>query len=259
MQTPRESPQEITASPWWLKPWFLAVVLAVYVVSYFAFTKWVWSRFGGIDNAGIFGDMFGAFNAFASGLAMLGVIAAILLQRDQNRMQAQELKLQRQELELTRKELEGQKEALQEQNAQARRNAEAAIMSQLMVEYDSMRDSIRMLQDFHRRHTPRENAIETFRRGRTVPDQTNPIATEVDPARFRVSRFFVRVRKLSTGGYLSEDLIWSALSREAIEDVFLSLIDPLDQVVNEIAGRRRSVADYDFYQRLLSQHQTSGG
>lgn len=49
--------------------------------------------------------MFGAFNAFASGIAMLGVIAAILLQREQNQMQAEELRLQRIELEQTREEL----------------------------------------------------------------------------------------------------------------------------------------------------------
>ena len=49
--------------------------------------------------------MFGAFNAFASGIAILGVIAAILLQREQNQMQAEELRLQRIELEQTREEL----------------------------------------------------------------------------------------------------------------------------------------------------------
>jgi len=231
------------------------VLLATYVIGYFAFAKWAWSRFGGIANAGIFGDMFGAFNAFVSGLAMLGVIAAILLQRDQNRMQAQELKLQRQELELTREELRGQKEALEEQNAQARRTSEAAIMSQLMVEYDSIRDSIRTLQKFYEEHKPRENALETFRHGRLAKDQNNDVAALIDPGRFRVSRFFVRIRKLSTGGYLSRPVVWRALSREAIEDVFLELVDPLDQVVNEIAKKLRSVADHDFYQTLIADRE----
>jgi hypothetical protein len=56
--------------------------------------------------------MFGAFNAFVSGMAMFGGIGAILLQREQNRMQYEELQHQRKELELTRKELEDQKKAL---------------------------------------------------------------------------------------------------------------------------------------------------
>jgi uncharacterized membrane protein YedE/YeeE len=47
---------------------------------------------------GQFGDMFGGLNTFFSGLAFLGVIYAIILQRE-------ELSLQRKELELTREEL----------------------------------------------------------------------------------------------------------------------------------------------------------
>lgn len=60
-------------------------------------------------NPGQFGDMFGAVNALFSGLALGGIVLAILLQRE-------DLKLQRTELELTRKELAGQKEALTLQN-----------------------------------------------------------------------------------------------------------------------------------------------
>jgi hypothetical protein len=47
---------------------------------------------------GTFGDMFGSVNALFSGLAFLGIIYAILLQK-------QELSLQRAELKLTRNEL----------------------------------------------------------------------------------------------------------------------------------------------------------
>ncbi len=61
------------------------------------------------EDRGTFGDMFGAANALFSGFALLGVIYAILLQR-------QELKYQRKELELTRLELKGQKEQLTAQN-----------------------------------------------------------------------------------------------------------------------------------------------
>jgi hypothetical protein len=47
--------------------------------------------FGWPNEAGPFGDMFGALNALFSGLAFAGLIIAILLQRE-------ELKLQRQTL-----------------------------------------------------------------------------------------------------------------------------------------------------------------
>jgi hypothetical protein len=53
---------------------------------------------------GTFGDMFGAVNALFSGLALAGVVCAILLQRE-------ELRLQREELALTRLELHRTAEA----------------------------------------------------------------------------------------------------------------------------------------------------
>ncbi len=55
--------------------------------------------FKDLSDRGSFGDMFGGINALFSGLAMAGVIIAIILQKT-------ELILQREELELTRKELE---------------------------------------------------------------------------------------------------------------------------------------------------------
>ena len=61
--------------------------------------------FGKIGGPGVFGDMFGFANALFSGLALGGIIVAILLQRT-------ELKLQREELKDTRAELAGQKEQL---------------------------------------------------------------------------------------------------------------------------------------------------
>ena len=171
-------------------------------------------------------------------------------------MQGQELKLQRLELELTRTELQGQMEALQEQNEQARRTAEAAIMSQLMMEYDGMRNDIRIVQRFYEDSGNPEQALEAFRRGRTALDQNNPVAITLDQSRFEISRFFVRVGKLSTRGYLSRRIIWRVLGRQAIEDVFLNLVDPLDQVVNQIAGNPRSMADHDFFRQLLADRAT---
>jgi hypothetical protein len=56
----------------------------------------VWKVAG--DDRGVFGDMYGGLNALFSGAALLGVVVAILLQRE-------ELQLQRQEPSETRAEL----------------------------------------------------------------------------------------------------------------------------------------------------------
>jgi hypothetical protein len=61
-----------------------------------------------LDRADL-GQLYGWVGALFSGLAFIGVIGAIILQRE-------ELQLQRQELGQTREELRGQKEQLEAQN-----------------------------------------------------------------------------------------------------------------------------------------------
>ncbi len=80
----------------------------------FVFVCWIltWYLLKDIDDRGTFGDMFGSVNALFSGLAFVGLIYAILLQRN-------ELELQREDLKHTREELKGQKEALSAQNETA--------------------------------------------------------------------------------------------------------------------------------------------
>ncbi|WP_138223243.1 hypothetical protein [Nibricoccus aquaticus] len=85
---------------------------------------------------GTFGDMFGMANALFSGLALAGVVCAILLQRE-------ELSLQRRELELTRDELRKTSEAqtssansLIEQQKLGERNAQILAYTALLQSYD---------------------------------------------------------------------------------------------------------------------------
>ena len=73
----------------------IILILCGFII-FFSFDTW--------GERGSFGDMFGSINALFSGLALAGVIYAILLQR-------KELSLQREELKLTRKELEKSAEA----------------------------------------------------------------------------------------------------------------------------------------------------
>ncbi|MBL9115680.1 MAG: hypothetical protein JNJ83_11790 [Verrucomicrobiaceae bacterium] len=97
----------------------------------YAWFSWVYA--GSQENrAGQFGDAFGALNAFISGLALFGVIyailqqhSAIMLQGEQTRMQAEELKLQREELAETRAEIA--------RGAEAQRLAAAALSSELRL------------------------------------------------------------------------------------------------------------------------------
>ncbi len=83
--------------------------------------------------AGNVGDTFGAVNALFSGLALMGVVVAIFLQRNQIQMQKDDLSLQREELQLTRKELaksaEAQVEAHRALRTEARLSLQAAVLN----------------------------------------------------------------------------------------------------------------------------------
>ncbi len=89
-----------------MRRWLVALVVATFALwigcglaAYFVFDS--------VGDAGALGDAFGAINALFSGLALAGVIVAII-------MQGQELRLQREELRLTREELSRQADAHEE-------------------------------------------------------------------------------------------------------------------------------------------------
>jgi len=84
----------------------LPIIVSVIVIALWALSGFV---LYGREDRGTFGDMFGFINSLFSGLAFVGVIFAILLQKS-------ELSLQRRELELTRKELSAQNTEMKLQN-----------------------------------------------------------------------------------------------------------------------------------------------
>jgi len=89
-------------------PWPLTVslgaiggILVLWLLSWALITR----HLGNPSEAGTFGDMFGAVNALFSGLAFAGIILAILMQRE-------ELKLQRKELTQSTETQQAQERAL---------------------------------------------------------------------------------------------------------------------------------------------------
>lgn len=90
--------------------WVFSLVAVVFVVlSWIFLPDFLSSAFSKTADKGAYGDKFGSVNALFTGLAFVGLVATILLQR-------KELVLQRKELELTREELKGQKEQLRNQS-----------------------------------------------------------------------------------------------------------------------------------------------
>ncbi len=85
----------------------LLILIVIFIL--WGFSWFLISEIFPMTERGVFGDSYGAVNSLFSGLALFGVIYAILLQKI-------ELKLQRKELKHTTEELKGQKEELKIQN-----------------------------------------------------------------------------------------------------------------------------------------------
>ena len=95
--------------------WIWIVLAIIGVIAAWGLSWWLIKK--NIDcstERGTFGDMFGAVNALFSGLAFAGLIVTLLYQKE-------ELKLQREELAQTREELKGQREEFEEQNKTMKR------------------------------------------------------------------------------------------------------------------------------------------
>ncbi len=96
----------------------LALISLLLIIVFILYPITVRYYYPDMQNRGFFGDMFGGINALFSGLAFLGVIYTIILQR-------KELQLQRKELELTRKELERTARAQEKSEEALSRQAES--------------------------------------------------------------------------------------------------------------------------------------
>lgn len=97
---------------WWL--WLILSTLLLFW--FFYFMEWFPWWLDASPDRGKFGDSFGSLNVLFSGLAFLGVIWAILLQKRELELQRTSLELQQQTLELQKEELQKQRETLQKQN-----------------------------------------------------------------------------------------------------------------------------------------------
>ena len=95
--------------------WIWIVLAIIGVITAWGLSWWLINKnINCATDRGTFGDMFGAVNALFSGLAFAGLITTLLYQRE-------ELKLQREELAQTREELKGQREEFEEQNKNLKR------------------------------------------------------------------------------------------------------------------------------------------
>lgn len=96
--------------------------------------------------AGAFGDLFGSVNALFSGLAFVGLVYAILLQRRELELQRLELQATREEMKLARSEAERSASA---QEATARLSAITTLVDHHRSQIDHINSRLRVADATH--------------------------------------------------------------------------------------------------------------
>jgi hypothetical protein len=135
-----------------------SVLGAIVISVLWALSPFILHRlFGASDNAGTFGDSFGAINALFSGLAFLGVIVAIILQR-------QELIEQRLEIRNSRIAQEESANALKQTLEDARIRTELESLNLLIQSYSTLVESTRLAStlDDKKRHEEARDKLALY-------------------------------------------------------------------------------------------------
>lgn len=112
----------------------IVILFSIYgICIYYSFSDW--------QERGTFGDAFGALNALFSGLAFVGIIYTIFLQRKELELQRKELELTRQELKRTAEAQEKSEKALVKQVVSMERTAKLNALNTLLSHYSSDRNN----------------------------------------------------------------------------------------------------------------------
>ena len=208
----------------WLTPKRVGVILLGYAAVWLVY-GFTLRRMYDSTEAGQVGDAFGGFNAFVSGLAMLGVVGAILLQHAQLGMQAEELRLQREQLEQTRLELQGQKEALVQQNEVMTLATVHQVLVPVLLEYRSadMHRAIITLWRFYDEHpTDIAAAYQELKYSRP----------ELAEHRRLVSQFYGLLAGLLTLGVVPREVVYSYWSERDLSIIPCILL-PIEAAIEK--------------------------
>ncbi len=146
----------------------LWVVGVIWAFAIFA-VLWIVNRVptGSVPTYSLVGDFFAVASVLVSAFAFVAFYISIRLQRQQLRVQSDELRLQREELEQTRAELRGQKEQLEAQNITLRQQRFETSFFELLKIYDYTLDRLTM--------TERSKAIKARFVGRDAFEEMNRV------------------------------------------------------------------------------------
>lgn len=118
---------------------WLALIAGVAVILFWV-ANWILGSRLPDDERGIFGDMFGAVNALFSGLALVGVIYAIIMQR-------YEISIARRDIAYTKQILDAQKTELEQQNLEQKKQSFESTFFQLLSLLSDITNEIYLIRN----------------------------------------------------------------------------------------------------------------
>ena len=117
------------------RPAMWPVIVAFAIAAGVWIINWIYGQTLPLGERGIFGDMFGAVNSLFSGLAFVGVIYAITMQRH-------EIAIARQDIRYTKEILDDQKAQLERRNEETKKQTFEATFFQLVRLFSDLTNQI---------------------------------------------------------------------------------------------------------------------
>ena len=99
-------------------------VAVIIVLAWYGWWRYTYGQVPNMEARGQLGDLFGGINALFSGLALAGVVTAVVLQSHELQLQRVAMEKHREELELTRSEIKLQREQLELQREELKLSRE---------------------------------------------------------------------------------------------------------------------------------------
>jgi hypothetical protein len=153
-----------------MKPFSLAKWVGIYVAGAITYGFLVFFLAPSIEKAGQFGDMFGGFSAFFTGLGFLGIAYTIFLQGHSIKLQSTQVEMQAEELRLQREELQRTREELA-RSAEAHQTSERNMHQQIaMMRYSAQLAAIPLILEPEMEHLRAAHSNEVGNRPESQPD-----------------------------------------------------------------------------------------
>ena len=212
---------------------------------------------GALARYGQMGDSYGGLNAFFTGLSLIGVVAALILQTRELRSQVEASEAQAEALKEQADTLKVQANTLGKQLELTHRASQFSAYSQVVDEYTQIgiKDDVRELWRFYREKAgqdPRtlERVFGEYLKDEGVSDRSglddeelfSRLNKSLDQRRKRIVNFYHKVNTYIDLGMLDKDLFYLGWGENDLR-IIPEILFPMQRVVAANSGKEKPAFD----------------